>query len=182
MTSLDQDKPMPGAPGHGAAGSAPAAMSALETFLRSPFTAIRLPGRPPVQLATDSVRAKPAVAPQLSMMIGMTAIGLGVWGTFFPGSVKRSLGVTAPTEVVRAVFGAREMWSGYSLAGDPTRVGVLWARVGADLFDIAVLGSLTSRSNDKRANAKWALGFVLAVTGLDLITALRMSTVKRNCA
>lgn len=157
-------------------------MSAWENFVRSPHTVIRLPGRPPMRLATDRVRAKPAVTPQLSMMIGATAIGLGVWGAVFPRSVKRALGITAPTAAIVALFGARELWSGFKLAEDPTRVGVLWARVGADVFDIAALTALSNPTNPKRGNARLALGAVLAITALDVVTAVRMSAVQRNCA
>jgi hypothetical protein len=157
-------------------------LSSWENFLRSPHTVIRLPGRPPLRLATDHVRAKPAVTPQLSMMIGVTAIGLGVWGALFPKSVKRTLGVPAPAALIVGLFGARELWSGFSLAGDPTRIGVLWARVGADVFDIAALGALSSPANPKRSNARVALGAVLAITALDVLTAVRMSAVQRNCA
>jgi hypothetical protein len=165
----------------GADGSA-LELSAWENFLRSPHTVIRLPGQPAIKLATDRVRARPAVSPNLSMMIGMTAIGLGAWGSLFPNSVKRALGVRSPPGLVRAVFGARELWSGYSLAGDPTRVDVLWARVAADAFDVAALAALTGPSNPKRGNARLALGAVLGIAALDLVTAVRMSTVQRNCA
>jgi hypothetical protein len=163
------------------AGGSGSALSAWENFLRSPHTVLRLPGQRPLRLATDNVRAKPAVTPQLSMMIGMTAIGLGMWGTLFPKSVKRTLGVAAPTAAVVGLFGARELWSGFKLAEDPTRSGVLWARVGADVFDIAALMALTRPSNPKRGNARLALGAVLAITALDVVTAARMSDVQRNC-
>jgi hypothetical protein len=122
------------------------------------------------------------VTPQLSMMIGFTAIGLGVWGSLFPRSVQKMLGVQASPSMIRAAFGAREMWSGYSLAGDPTQSSVLWARVAGDVFDISVLGALDRPGNPKRQNAKLALGFVLAVTALDVLTAIRLSNVQRNCA
>jgi len=127
------------------------------------------------------VRAQPAVSPQLSYMIGQTAIGLGLWGLLFPKSVKRTLGVESSAPVVQALFGARELWTGFTLAGDPTKSEMLWARVAGDICDIAVLASLDKPENPKRGNAKAALGFVLAVTALDLVTAVRMSTVKRNC-
>jgi hypothetical protein len=149
--------------------------------MRSPRLAIRLPGRPRMHLATDSVRAKPAVTPQISMMIGMTAIGLGVWGTLFPRSVKRTLGVPAPTAAVMGLFGVRELWSGFKLAEDPTRIGVLWARVGADVFDIAALAALSNPGNPKRGNARVALGTVALITALDVLTAVRLSAVQRNC-
>ena len=115
------------------------------------------------------------------MMIGVTAIGLGVWGSLFPGSVKRTFGISAPTAAVFAAFGARELWSGVKLAEDPTRTDVLWARVGADVFDIGVLATLCRPTNPKRGNAGLALGAVLAITALDILTATRMSAVKRNC-
>ena len=166
----------------GRADSASPELSGWENFLRSPHTVLRLPGQPPIRLATDRVRARPAVSPNLSFMIGVTAIGLGMWGTLFPGSVKRTLGVRSPENVVRAIFGARELWSGYSLAGDPTRVEVLWARVAGDVFDIAALAGLSGPSNAKRGAARLALGAVLGIAALDLVTAVRMSTVQRNCA
>jgi len=156
-------------------------LSGWENFMRSPHTVIRPPGRPPMRLATDNVRAKPAVTPQVSMMIGMTALGLGVWGALFPKSVKRTLGVKGPTAAVVTLFGARELWSGFSLAGDPTRTDVLWTRVGADFFDIAVLTALNNPINPKRGNARLALGAVLAITALDAVAAVRMSAVQRNC-
>jgi hypothetical protein len=164
------------------AQAGPTQMAAWENFVRSPHTVLRLPGRPPMRLATDRVRARPAVTPQLSMMIGMTAIGLGIWGSLFPRSVKRTLGITAPTAAIVSVFGARELWSGFKLAEDPTRIGVLWARVGADVFDIAALAALNNPANPKRRNARLALGAVLAISALDVLTAVRMSTVQRNCA
>ncbi len=153
---------------------------AFDAFVRSPSMTFRtMNGR--MKLATDRVRARPAISPNLSMMIGMTAIGLGVWGTFFPKNVARTFGSTASPGTVRALFGARELWSGFTLAGDPTKSGALWARVAGDIFDIAVLSSLNRPTNPKRRAAKAGLAFVLLVTALDAATAVRMSTVKRNC-
>ena len=156
------------------------ANEALQNFARSPKVTLPM-GKKKIQLATDRVRAAPAITPTLSGMIGMTAIGLGVAGLFFPRAVARSLGLNASAPVVRSVFGLRELWSGYSLAGDPTRTGVLWARVAGDVFDIAALKALDRPDNRKRGNARMALGFVLAVTALDVVTAVRMSAVQRNC-
>jgi len=135
----------------------------------------------PMHLQTDRVRAKPAISPTLSMNIGMTACALGVWGMLFPHSVKKALGVTAPAPVVQTIFGLREMITGVTLAGDPTKSGMLWARVGGDMFDIAMLKMLDNPKNPSRGGARAALGFVLAVTALDVFTAFRMTNVKRNC-
>jgi hypothetical protein len=154
----------------------------FENLARSPRTNLPKVGGKRIELFTDRVRAKPALSPTVSMNIGMTAIGLGMWGTLFPKHVARTLGIQAPAPVVQAVFGLRELWTGYTLAGDPTKSEMLWTRVAGDIFDIAVLASLDRPSNPKRGTARAALGFVLAVTALDAITAVRMSAVQRNCA
>ena len=151
-----------------------------EDFVRSPSAAIGRPGGKKAKLFADRVRAKPAVSPSLSMMLGQNAIGLGVWGLFFPHSVNRFLGMNADPNRVRLLFGARELVTG-GLVADPTRTDLLWARVAGDVGDIAVLRKLDNPANPKRGNARLALGVVLAVTALDLFTAVRMSTVKRNC-
>lgn len=156
------------------------ANEALQKFARQPKVTLPI-GKKGIEVATDRVRAVPAITPTLSGMIGMTAIGLGVTGLFFPKAVARSLGLNAPASAVRLLFGAREMWSGVSLVSDPTRSEVLWARVAADVFDIAVLRALDNPRNNRRGATRGALAFVLGVTALDLITAVRMSTVQRNC-
>lgn len=152
----------------------------LQRMARAPRVSIGPAGKR-MQLATDRVRAKPAVSPTLSMNIGMTAIGLGLWGLLAPRSVARTLGLNAPTPVIQALFGARELWTGLTLAGDPTKSEMLWGRVAGDVFDIAVLKALDNPRNPQRGGARAALAFVLAVTALDAVTAFRMSNVKRNC-
>jgi hypothetical protein len=132
-------------------------------------------------LATDRVRAAPAVTPQVSFMLGQNAIGLGLWGLLAPKGVNRFLGLSNSPQATQLLFGAREMATGVALFSDPTKAGALWARVAGDIFDIAVLRSLATRHNPKRRNAKLALGVVLAVTALDVVAALRMTNVKRTC-
>lgn len=154
---------------------------AFESFARSPSTALGLPGGKRVTLATDRVRAKPALTPTLSGMLGQNAIGLGVWGTFFPHHVNRTLGMDAHPAVIRTAFGLREFYTGFSLVGDPTRTGVLWTRVAGDVFDLGLLSSLNRADNPKRGNVRVALGVVAVVTALDVLAAVRMSTVKRTC-
>ncbi|MEH6675679.1 hypothetical protein [Phenylobacterium sp.] len=148
----------------------------------APSVEFTTPGGGRMKLTTDRVRARPALTPQLSFMLGQNAIGLGVWGLLFPKAVNRFLGVQASPQATQALFGAREMATGMSLFSNPTRSGVLWARVAGDLFDIAVLSRLNRPGNPKRGNARMALGVVLAVTALDAIAAARLSNVQRNSA
>jgi hypothetical protein len=156
------------------------ANEALQKFARQPKVTLPM-GKKKIEVATDRVRAVPAITPTLSGMIGMTAVGLGLAGLLFPKAVARSVGLNAPAPVVQLLFGAREMWSGVSLVSDPTRADVLWARVAGDVFDIAALRALDNPRNNRRGGARGALAFVLGVTALDVITAVRMSTVQRNC-
>ncbi|HYF22019.1 MAG TPA: hypothetical protein VD929_01340 [Caulobacteraceae bacterium] len=135
-----------------------------------------------MRVSTDRVRARPAVTPTLSGALGLGAIGLGVLGTFFPRRVAGFLGIPANRASVVALFGLRELATGYSLVSDPTMAPTLWARVAGDVFDAAVLRAADNPSNPKRDNARAALAFVLVVGALDLIAAGRMSTVDRNCA
>lgn len=153
------------------------ATSAAATHART----FRLPGGKTMTLATDRVRAKPAVTPQVSFMLGQNALGLGLWGLLAPKGVNRFLGIKGTPQTTQVLFGAREMATGMALFSDPTKASALWARVAGDVFDIAVLRGLTRASNPKHRNARFALGVVLAVTALDVIAAVRMSAVKRNC-
>ena len=157
-----------------------------KTWEATPTTQIEASINPSITIkgmtvVVDRVRARPAVTPTLSGALGQNAMGLGVWGTFFPNSVKRFLGLDANPEAIRVLFGLREFYTAWSLVGDPTRKDALWARVAGDVFDIAVLRSLDRPDNPQRKNARLALGVVLAVTAADAVAAYRMSTVKRNC-
>lgn len=115
----------------------------------------------------------------LSRSIGATALGLGVWGALFPEHVKKTFGVPAPTPAVQLAFGARELATGFGLVSDPRRVELLWARVAGDVFDIAALGALDHPGNARRGAVRAALGFVLAVTALDVLAAVRLSRARR---
>ena len=148
----------------------------------TPSRTFRLPGGKTMTLATDRVRAAPAVTPQVSFTLGQNAIGLGLWGLLAPKGVNRFLGLRNSAQTTQLLFGAREMATGVSLFSDPTRAGTLWARVAGDAFDVAVLSSLNRPENPRRSNARLALGVVLAVTALDVLAAVRMTNVKRACA
>jgi hypothetical protein len=153
----------------------------FDNFARSPGASLPLPGGRRIELQTDRVRAAPAITPTLSMSLGMGAIGLGFWGLLFPDAVARFLGLPRNKPLIRGLFGARELATGYTLAGDPTRVDALWARVAGDVFDLMVLRVLVNPRNPKAGNARFAQNAVLLVTALDVLAALRMSNVQRNC-
>ena len=156
---------------------------ARQGFTKSPTVTIPRDGQLPISFSTDRVRAVPALTPTLSGSLGMGAIGLGMLGLLAPRMVRNYLGVpkAVPVPVIQTLFGVRELWTGYTLAGDPTKSEMLWTRVFGDVFDIAVLSALSTPANKKAHNARGALKFVLVITALDVIAALRMTNVQRNC-
>lgn len=154
---------------------------AFENFARSPQVRIPRKGKPALRFATDRVRARPAITPTISGALGVTAIGLGLWGLLAPRSVSRAFGLSAGKAAVVTLFGAREIASGYGLASDPTKAGWLWFRLAGDLFDLAVLKSADRPDNPHRGAARFALKAVLLVAAMDAVTGARMSTVVRNC-
>ena len=158
MSLAERAAPRPGA-GHGLHFSGREAFSRLS---RSPTLRIPRGGGRSFHVATDRVRAVPALTPTLSGSLGMGAMGLGWWGMLAPKSVARFLGLNVSKTAVRTLFGARELYTGYTLAADPTKSDVLWMRVAGDLFDIAVLALADNRRNPKRDN-------------------VRMGAVARNC-
>ena len=153
----------------------------FQRLSRSPTLTIPGPKGRSFRVSTDRVRAAPAITPTISGSLGMGAMGLGWWGLLAPRSVSRFLGIPAPKAVIRTLFGLRELYTGYTLAGDPTKSDVLWLRVAGDIFDIAVLGAALNPRNRKRGNVKFMLNAVLVITALDVIAAIRMSDVQRNC-
>src|SRR5207245_458214 len=65
----------------------PAPRQAHQPSEQTPHRTFRLPNGKTFTVATDRVRAKPAVAPQASFMLGQNAIGLGLWGLLAPEGV-----------------------------------------------------------------------------------------------
>lgn len=57
----------------------------------------------------------------------------------------------------------------------------MWARVAGDLFDLSVLSAASIPQNRKRHNARFALKAVALITALDVLAAIRLSNVRRNC-
>ena len=153
----------------------------VDRFVRSPRMTLSNAARRLPEIHVDRVRAKPALSPSLAMNLGMGAIGLGLWGLLFPRHVKRTLGVRSPVPVVRLLFGVRELITGFTLASDPTRSDMLWARVAGDAFDLVALKALDRPTNPSRGGARFALGAVVLITALDVIAAVRMSNGQRNC-
>ena len=110
---------------------------------------------------------------ELAKGLGYFSLGLGLTEIFAGGMLSRLLGLGQPS-LVRA-FGARELAAGVYVLASPDAPAGLWARVGGDLLDLAVLGSALGPSNRNRGAAVIATLMVAGVTALDVLCATSLN-------
>jgi len=109
---------------------------------------------------------------QLSRALGIFSIGLGVVELFAARRAAWTVGDPGAAPLIRG-FGAREIATGLVILGNPDAPAGIWARVGGDILDLAVLGRLAGdRWNPRRGNAMAVLAAVAGVTLVDIAAAL----------
>ncbi|WP_407569617.1 hypothetical protein [Deinococcus altitudinis] len=108
--------------------------------------------------------------------LGWFSIGLGSLEAVAPGALGRTLGL-GQMRLLR-LYGLRELGAGVSLLTQPNPVPWLWARVAGDALDIVTLVGALTPGNSRRRNAGVALASVLAITGLDLWTAVQLTRLR----
>ncbi|MBV9750313.1 MAG: hypothetical protein JO157_16030 [Acetobacteraceae bacterium] len=112
---------------------------------------------------------------QLAKFLGYFSLVLGVVELVASRPLIRLLGLPRSAALVRA-FGAREIAAGVGVLTYPDNPAPLWARVGGDALDLAVLGSALLPSNRRRRDqAAAATAAVLAVTALDVLCAVALT-------
>src|SRR4051794_41705679 len=114
----------------------------------------------------------------LSRSLGWASLGLGVPQVLRPGGFARNVvGVDDDTShrAVTAFVGVRELAAAAGLLRR-TSPGWLWARVGGDAFDLAVLGRALKNHDGKgvRRNVA-ATAAVAGITAVDLCAATTRS-------
>ncbi len=116
--------------------------------------------------------ARPPEARRAARALGWTSLALGAAELAAPAWLCRQLGVDDHRALVRAM-GAREVASGVGIlaAGDPAP-GV-WARVGGDALDLALLGA-AARGSRRRRGVAVAVALVAGITALDVWCAARL--------
>ncbi len=111
----------------------------------------------------------------LAKFLGCFSIGLGAIELLAPRRLIRLLGLPQSPALVRA-FGAREVAAGAAVLTYPDNPAPLWARVGGDALDLAVLGfALQPGRRRRREAATAATVAVLAVTALDALCATALT-------
>lgn len=129
-------------------------------------------------------RSEDRTARRLAKALGWFSIGLGAAQVLAPGRLAQLIGIRdkSGTRTLMRLMGVREIGHGVAILMKPHSSGRVWARVGGDVLDTAVLGSaMTSRHND-RGRLGGAIAAVLGVTALDLYDSVRLSNgrLRRN--
>lgn len=125
---------------------------------------------------TDTVLHSPS--DPLARALGWFSIGLGVVQVAAPGWLARGVGVSdgkANLLLVRAV-GGRELATGAGIQLRPRPRRWLWARVGGDALDLALLGAALGNPRTDRRRLTIATGAVAGVTALDLLATFRRAS------
>lgn len=112
----------------------------------------------------------------LASGLGWFSLGLGLAEVAAPGPVAQLIGVPDDEDnrtLLRAA-GLREISSGIGILSQPQRAGWMWARVGGDVMDLALLGAALTSPRARRGRVAAATAAVLGVTLLDLLSGQRL--------
>ncbi|MEW6296759.1 MAG: SRPBCC family protein [Thermodesulfobacteriota bacterium] len=112
---------------------------------------------------------------RLARALGWFSIGLGLAEVAAPRSLARLIGVSDHRALLR-VLGLREIASGLGILTTRRRpAGWLWARVGGDVVDLALLGAALESGNTRRGRVTAAAAAVAGVTVVDLLCSQGLS-------
>lgn len=113
----------------------------------------------------------------LSEGLGWFSIALGLAQVAAPRQVARLIGVREDDNVQNAMraCGLREIASGVGILSSSRPTGWLWARVGGDLMDMALLGREARNPDSNRERVGAAALAVAGVTALDVMASVQQS-------
>jgi len=114
---------------------------------------------------------------RLANGLGWLSIGLGLTELLAPRAVCKFLGVGERTLLVR-LMGLREIASGLGIFSQRTPAEWMWARVGGDVIDLALLGAAFQSETANLAGVALATTTVAGVTALDICCAQELTRKK----
>lgn len=109
--------------------------------------------------------------------LGWISLALGAAATVAPARVAHMIGLRADRDtcdVIRAV-GFREIASGAGILAKTRPTGWVWARVGGDVMDLALLGSAFGRNDANTGRVAMAAGAVAGIAAVDVLCAQRLT-------
>jgi uncharacterized membrane protein len=115
----------------------------------------------------------------LARGLGWFSIGLGAAQLTAPRAVARLVGVSPDgrTRTIMRLMGAREVTAGVGTLTRRRPAGWLWARVGGDALDAALLAVAAVRAAHSRPRLLLALGGVAGAAAADVVEATRLGRV-----
>jgi uncharacterized membrane protein len=121
-------------------------------------------------------RERPRRGPdaRLAQGLGVFSLGLGLAEALAPGQLARLIGLPDGRRVLRT-FGFREMASGAGILTQRRPAGWMWARVGGDALDLAMLGAALVAPGARRGRIALAAGAVAGVAALDVLCARQLT-------
>jgi uncharacterized membrane protein len=121
---------------------------------------------------------------RVARRLGWFSIGLGLAEIAAPRRVARAIGVPDNRRncaTLRAI-GVRELASGVGILSRDRPVAPVWARVGGDVMDLALLGRALSSDRSRRGRVAVATAAVAGVTLLDTLTGQELRRETGNGA
>jgi hypothetical protein len=115
------------------------------------------------------------VEDRFAKSLGMFGVGLGLAEFLTPGVVGELIGVPDHHGLMR-LMGLREIATGFGILKQPRPTGWLWGRVAGDLLDLRLLQDALSAPRSGKVRTALAMGAVLGVTALDLVSSLQHSS------
>jgi uncharacterized membrane protein len=108
--------------------------------------------------------------------LGWFSIGLGLAEVAAPRTLARMIGVEDDDGTRNTLFalGLREIASGVGVLARPRAPFPMWARVGGDMMDLALLGRALQSDSSRRTRVAVATAAVVGVTLLDALTAQQL--------
>jgi uncharacterized membrane protein len=102
--------------------------------------------------------------------LGWLSVGLGLTEIAAPRAVARAIGVRDDERHRNAMLalGIRELISGIGILTQPRSSGWLWARVGGDIVDLALLGSALKSDTSRRGRVAAATAATVGIALLDV--------------
>jgi uncharacterized membrane protein len=114
--------------------------------------------------------------------LGWFSVGLGLAQVTAPRRVARLVGMpeTDANANTMFAFGLREIASGIGILTRERPVVPMWARVGGDVMDLAVLGRALGSNRSEKNRVAAATAAVLGVTLMDWVTGQALSRESQN--